>query len=62
MEQQVMQDLKHENIIVLKRILFSNFHVFIEMEKIEGGTLEKFITKSLKPGESPLDEDQSSTT
>jgi serine/threonine protein kinase len=44
MEQQVLQSLKHENIIVFKRILFSISHIFIEMEKITGGTLEAFIT------------------
>jgi serine/threonine protein kinase len=44
MEQQVLQNLTHKNIIVFKRILFSISHVFIEMEKINGGTLEKFIT------------------
>lgn len=52
MEQQVLQNLTHHNIIVFKRILFSISHVFIEMEKINGGTLEKFITKrvpKLKP-------------
>jgi len=43
MEQQVLQDLTHENIIIFKRILFSNEHVFIEMEKVNGGTLESFI-------------------
>jgi len=25
--------------------LYSNFHVFIEMEKVNGGTLESFIRK-----------------
>ena len=43
MEQQVLQDLTHENIIIFKRILLSNEHVFIEMEKMNGGTLDSFI-------------------
>jgi serine/threonine protein kinase len=42
-EQQVLDGVKHENIIFFKRILYSNNHVFIEMEKINGGTLESFI-------------------
>jgi serine/threonine protein kinase len=45
MEQQVLQDLQHENIIVFKRIIFSIDHVFIEMEKLNGGTLDAFIEK-----------------
>jgi len=43
MEQQVLNELQHQNIIIFKRILYSNYHVFIEMEKINGGTLESFI-------------------
>ena len=43
MEQQVLQELQHCNIITFKRILYSHHHVFIEMEKINGGTLESFI-------------------
>jgi len=43
MEQQVLQELQHHNIIIFKRILYSHYHVFIEMEKINGGTLESFI-------------------
>jgi len=43
MEQQVLQELQHRNIITFKRILYSHHHVFIEMEKINGGTLESFI-------------------
>jgi len=43
MEQQVLKDMQHKNIIVFKRILRSNFHVFIEMEKVDGGTLESYI-------------------
>ena len=38
-------DLQHENIIVFKRIIFSIDHVFIEMEKLNGGTLDAFIEK-----------------
>lgn len=45
MEQQVLQELQHKNIIIFKRILYSNYHVFIEMEKVNGGTLESFIKK-----------------
>lgn len=45
MEQQVLQELHHKNIIIFKRILHSNYHVFIEMEKVNGGTLESFIKK-----------------
>lgn len=48
MEQQALQDLEHENIIVFKRILFSLDLVFIEMEKINGGTLQAFITQEKK--------------
>lgn len=48
MEQQVLQDLQHENIIVFKRIIQSLDHVFIEMEKLNGGTLEDFIAKCHK--------------
>mmetsp|Transcript_17196 Transcript_17196/g.26569 ORF Transcript_17196/g.26569 Transcript_17196/m.26569 type:complete len:129 (-) Transcript_17196:744-1130(-) len=33
-EQQVLQELKHKNIIILKRVLNSSYHVFIEMERI----------------------------
>ena len=43
MEQQVLQDISHENIIFFKRILFSIDHIFIEMEKCNSGTLESFI-------------------
>jgi len=48
MEQQVLEDLAHENIIIFKQILFSNEHVFIEMEKVNAGTLESFIIKKKK--------------
>jgi len=44
-EQQVIQDLEHGNIIEFYRILSSIDHVFIEMEKVNGGTLESFIRK-----------------
>jgi len=43
MEQQVHQDLEHTNIIAFYRILFSTDHVFIEMERVNGGTLDSFI-------------------
>jgi serine/threonine protein kinase len=48
MEQQVLQDLKHDNIILFKRITFSLEHVFIEMEVLNGGTLEDYIDKQRK--------------
>lgn len=48
MEQQVLQDLKHDNIILFKRISFSLEHVFIEMEVLNGGTLEDYIDKQRK--------------
>lgn len=44
-EEEVLKELDHENIIIFKRILYSNFHVFIEMEKVNGGTLESFIKR-----------------
>ena len=43
MEEQVLEELEHKNIIIFKRILQSNYHMFIEMEKVNGGTLEAFI-------------------
>lgn len=45
MEQQVLQDISHENIIFFRRIQFSIDHIFIEMEKCNGGTLESLIKK-----------------
>ena len=44
-EAEVLNELDHKNIIIFKRILYSDFHVFIEMEKVNGGTLESFIKK-----------------
>jgi serine/threonine protein kinase len=44
-EEEVLKELDHKNIIIFKRILYSNFHVFIEMEKVNGGTLESFIKR-----------------
>lgn len=44
-EEEVLNELDHKNIIIFKRILYSNFHVFIEMEKVNGGTLESFIRR-----------------
>ena len=44
-EAEVLNELDHKNIIIFKRILYSNFHVFIEMEKVNGGTLESFIRR-----------------
>ena len=46
MEQQVLNELQHKNIITFKNILYSANHVFIEMEKINGGTLDSFIKRS----------------
>jgi serine/threonine protein kinase len=43
MEEEVLQSLKHENIINFKQVLFSIDHVFMEMEKCNGGTLEDFL-------------------
>lgn len=43
MEEQVLSNLVHSNIIVFKGMLKSSEHVFIEMEKVNGGTLEAFI-------------------
>jgi serine/threonine protein kinase len=48
MESQVINELQHKNIIIFKRILYSNYHVFIEMEKVNGGTLESFIKHNKK--------------
>ena len=42
-EEEVLKELDHKNIIIFKHILYSSFHVFIEMEKVNGGTLESFI-------------------
>lgn len=42
-EEEVLKELDHKNIIIFKHIIYSNFHVFIEMEKVNGGTLESFI-------------------
>lgn len=44
-EEEVLNELDHKNIIIFKRILYSNFHVFIEMEKVNGGTLDSFIRR-----------------
>ena len=41
----MLKELDHKNIIIFKSILYSNFHVFIEMEKVNGGTLESFIKR-----------------
>ena len=48
MEQQVLQDISHENIIFFKQILFSIDHIFIEMEKCNAGTLESMINRRKK--------------
>lgn len=45
-EAEVLEELDHKNIIIFKRILYSNYHVFIEMEKVNGGTLESFIKRN----------------
>lgn len=47
-EEELLKELDHKNIIIFKRILYSNFHVFIEMEKVNGGTLESFIKRQKK--------------
>ena len=47
-EEQVLMDLHHENIIYFKQVLCSIDHVFIEMERCNGGTLESFINRSSK--------------
>ena len=44
-EQQVLRDIQHENIIFFKRVLFSIDHIFIEMEKCNAGTLESLINQ-----------------
>jgi serine/threonine protein kinase len=45
MEEQVRLQSHHPNLTKLKNILYSQTHVFIEMEKVNGGTLESFIDK-----------------
>ena len=40
MEEQVLEELDHKNIIIFKQIISSNHHMFIEMERVNGGTLE----------------------
>ena len=62
MEQQALQELKHNNIIMLKRIIMSLGHVFIEMEKLNGGTLEDFIEKKKNTTSEGTDEKASDSS
>lgn len=49
-EAELLQEMKHDNVVKLKGVKETESHIYIIMELIDGGKLSKLISEHSKQG------------